>query len=188
MFVRQTRLLRNKIEVARPMLMGNQIKDQSAKHNRCRRLLRHEPRQAADKHSPIYSGRATLFIHIPNTNTRTQRHNEKDMSYPRRPRGTLPREPKGQPLPSMVEGGFLAGAGGSPFPSARKPELCGKQVIAATCTTSTDHNYTHHAPVTGNHGPCDGCVMGNTTFFRGRTGSLPGPYRPGFRPVSRGYR
>jgi hypothetical protein len=184
--VRQTRLLRNKIEVARPMLMGNQIKDQSAKHNRCRRLLRHEPRQAADKHSPIYSGRATLFIHIPNTNTRTQRHNEKDMSYPRRPRGTLPREPKGQPLPSMVEGGFLAGAGGSPFPSTGKPELCGIEGKAGTYPSSPNRHYARHAPVTGNYGPCEALVMGDATFFRGRTGSLPGPCRPRFRPVSRG--
>ena len=135
---------------------------------------------------PIHRGRATFLIHPANTNTRTHRQYERDMSSPRRPRGTLPREIKGHPLSSMVEGGFLAGAGGSACPGARKPELCGKQVIAATRIMRPNHHYTPHTPVTENHGLSDALVMGNVTFFRVRAGSLPGPCRPRFQPVSRG--
>ena len=120
------------------------------------------------------------------TTTRTEPSNEREVRYPRSPRGTLPREPRDHTLSSMVEGGFLVGAGGIAHKCTERPELCGNKAYAGVHPPHGKHLLTHHRARTGSDVPGDGLVTGNGTYLRGRTGFLPGWCRVSFQPSSRG--
>lgn len=78
------------------------------------------------------------------------------------------------------------GAGGVEKKRTKRPELCGNKATAGIHLPRTKHDFTHHAPQTGNDGSSEGLVMGDATYFRVRAGSLPGWCRPQFQPSSIG--